>query len=162
MYYFTKPPTKLQDGQVPAPEPIPAVTEATPQFRNFTISHIVCDGAERGVFMRGIPEMNVRQIKLDDLVLRANKGVELIEAQDIQLTNLQLQTLATAPVVSVENSHGLRFDGLAVVAPAGQPLFSVSGPRVADISVTKAEAGKGRPQAEFKAGATSKALKARS
>lgn len=159
MYYFTKPPAKLADGQPAAPEPIPAVTEATPQFRNFTISHIVCDGAERGVFMRGIPEMNVRQIKLDDLVLRTNKGVELIEAQDIQLTNLQLQTLSDAPVVSVENSHGLRFDGLTVAAPTGQPLFSVSGPRSSDINVAKAETGPGRPPAEFKAGANSKVLK---
>jgi hypothetical protein len=159
MYYFTKPPAKLQDGQAPMPEPIPAVTETTPQFRNFTISHIVCDGAERGVFVRGIPEMNVRQIKFDDLVLRTNKGIGLLEAQGIQLTNLQLQTLATVPVVSVENSHGLRFDGLTVVAPSGQPLFSVSGPRAADINVTKVDAGPGRLAAEFKAGASSKALK---
>jgi len=159
MYYFTKPPAKLADGQPAAPDPLPAVTEATPQFRNFTISHITCDGAERGVFMRGLPEMNVRQIKLDDLVLRTTKGVELVEAQDIQLTNLQLQTLGTAPVVAVENSHGLRFEGLTAVAPAGQPLFSVSGPRAADIRVGRAEAGAGRPQAEFKAGASPKSLK---
>ncbi|MFD2221507.1 glycoside hydrolase family 28 protein, partial [Hymenobacter bucti] len=119
MYYFTKPPAKLADGQPAAPEPTPAVTEATPQFRNFTLSHIVCDGAERGIFMRGLPEMNVRQIRLDDLTLRANKGVEMTEAQDIQLTNLHLQTLAAAPIVSVENSHGLRFEGLTVAAPTG-------------------------------------------
>jgi hypothetical protein len=103
--------------------------------------------------------MNVRQIKFDDLVLRTNKGIELIEAQGIQLTNLQLQTLAAVPVVSVENSHGLRFDGLTVVAPTGQPVFSVSGPRAADIDITKVEAGPGRPPAELKAGANSKALK---
>jgi polygalacturonase len=159
MYYFTKPPAKLQGGQAAAPDPVPAVTEATPQFRNFTISHIVCDGAERAVFLRGLPEMNVRQIKLEDLAIRANKGIELIEAQDIELSNLRLQTLATAPIVLVENSHDVRFEGLAVTAPTTQPVFSVSGPRAAGISMAKVEAGTGRPPAEFKAGAKPKALK---
>jgi polygalacturonase len=159
MYYFTKPPAKLQDGQAAAPEPVPAVTEATPQFRNFTISHVVCDGADRAVFLRGLPEMPVRQIKFDDLMIRATKGLELIEAQGLLLSNLTLQTLASAPIVSAENSRDLRFESLTVTAPASQPLFSVSGPQAAAISVAKVAAGSGRSLAEFKAGARHNALK---
>jgi len=153
-----KPPTKLADGQ-PAPEPVPAVTEATPRFQNFTIRNVVCDGAERGIFLRGLPEMSVRQITLDNLVLKVNKGVELIEAQDIRISNLRLETQAAAPVVYVENSRNISFDGLQVSAPANQPLFSVSGKRSEKITGTRTEAGKGRTPVEAKAGASTKAVK---
>ena len=159
MYYFMKPPAKLADGQPAPAEATPAVTEATPRFRNFTISHIVCDGAERGLFLRGLPEMSVQQIRLDNLVLKAKKGVELIEAQDIQITNLRLETSAAAPVVYVENSRNIRFDGLQANAPAAQALFSVSGSRSEKITAIRADAGKGRTAVEAKAGASAKAVK---
>ncbi|GAB3855109.1 glycoside hydrolase family 28 protein [Hymenobacter terrigena] len=161
MYYFTKAPAKLADGQA-APETIPAVTEATPRFRNFTISNIVCNGAERGLFLRGLPEMSVQQISLDNLVLKASKGVELIEAQDIRISNLRLETQAAAPVVYVENSRNVSFDGLQVTAPTTQPLFSLSGSRTEKITAARAEAGKGRTAVEAKAGASAKAVKVKS
>ncbi len=44
MYYSTKP--SANNEKVEAPP----VTEATPQFQNFYISGIVCNGAERGIF----------------------------------------------------------------------------------------------------------------
>jgi polygalacturonase len=158
MYYFMKPPAKLADGQA-APEAIPAVTEATPRFRNFILSNIVCDGAERGLFLRGLPEMSVQQIHLDNLVLKANKGVELIEAQDIQISNLRLETTAAAPVVYVENSRNISFDGLQVAAPSTQPLFSVSGRRSEKITAVRTAAGPSRTAIEAKAGASAKAVK---
>ncbi|OUJ70008.1 glycoside hydrolase family 28 protein [Hymenobacter crusticola] len=161
MYYFMKPPAKLADGQA-ATEPVPAVSEATPRFQNFTIRNIVCDGAERGIFLRGLPEMSVRQISLDNLVLKVNKGVELIEAQDIRISNLRLETKAAAPVVYVENSRNISFDGMQVNAPTNQALFSVSGNRTEKITAARTEAGKGRTPIEAKAGASIKALKVKS
>lgn len=161
MYYFMKAPPKLADGTA-APVEVPAVTEATPQFRRFFISNVVCDGAERAIFLRGLPEMSIQQITLDNLVLRATKGVELIEAQNISISNLRLETRGTASPVYVENSRNISFDGLAVTAPENQPLFSVSGARSEKITATRAEAGKNRPLTEVKAGASPKAIKVKS
>ncbi|MDB5270718.1 MAG: glycoside hydrolase family 28 protein [Hymenobacter sp.] len=158
MYYFMKAPPKLADGTA-APAEVPAVTEATPQFRRFFISNIVCDGAERAIFLRGLPEMSIQQITLDNLVLRANKGVELIEAQNIIISNLRLETLSAASPVYVENSRSISFDGLTVTAPGNQPLFGLSGARSEKITATRIEAGKNRPPVEAKAGASAKALK---
>jgi polygalacturonase len=83
MYYFTRPDEKALT---------PAVTEATPQLRNFFISDIVCNGAERGIFMRGLPEMNISDISFNNLVLKAAKGVEMIETKSISLKNVQFIT----------------------------------------------------------------------
>jgi len=32
------------------------IVQATPKFRDIHISNIVCDGAEEGIFVRGLPE----------------------------------------------------------------------------------------------------------
>lgn len=83
MYYFTRPPLKNEKVDVPP------VSEATPQFRNFYFDNIVCHGAERGVFIRGLPEMRISNIFLKDCVLKAGKGAEIIEANEIQFNNVQ-------------------------------------------------------------------------
>ncbi|HSU49663.1 MAG TPA: glycoside hydrolase family 28 protein, partial [Segetibacter sp.] len=54
MYYFMKPPANNEKVAVPL------VTEETPKFQNFYIDSIVCSGAERGIFIRGLPEMSVK------------------------------------------------------------------------------------------------------
>ncbi|HEY8971906.1 MAG TPA: glycoside hydrolase family 28 protein [Puia sp.] len=89
MYYFAK---------APAPgEPVaavPPVTEATPSFRNIHISNIVCDGAEEGIFVRGLPEMRIRDIYLENMVLKADKGMEISEGENIYLKDIKLITKA--------------------------------------------------------------------
>lgn len=104
MYYFTKP----ADNEKAA---VPPVTEATPQFRNFQISNIVCQGADRGIFIRGLPEMPIRNIVMDNLVMKTNRGAEIMEASDIQLNQVQLISDRTASAVSVKNSSNVMLNG---------------------------------------------------
>jgi polygalacturonase len=90
MYYFAKPPAAA-DGQA-VQEAVPPVTQATPRFRDIHVSHVVCDGAQEGIFMRGLPEMNIRDIFLDDMILKADKGADFLEVQGIRLKNIALVT----------------------------------------------------------------------
>ena len=89
MYYFAR---------APAPgEPVaaaPPVTEGTPSFRNIHISNIVCDGAEEGIFVRGLPEMRIRDIYMENMVLKADKGMEVSEGENIYLKDIKLITKA--------------------------------------------------------------------
>lgn len=97
MYYMAKDPVLLAGEQRDAPkvEEFP-VTEATPQFRNFSIKNVVCEGAGTAIFIRGLPEMNIRQVSLQDMVLKAKKGVEVTEAKDITLKNIRIITGETS------------------------------------------------------------------
>jgi polygalacturonase len=104
MYYFTKP----ADNEKAE---LPPVTEATPQFRDFKISNIVCQGAARGVFIRGLPEMPIKNIVMDNLVMKTNNGAEIIEASDIQLNRVQLLSDKTTSPVSVKNSSNVTLNG---------------------------------------------------
>lgn len=130
MYYFTKPPAP---GEKVA---IPAVTEATPQFRNFEISNVVCHGAGKGIFIRGLPEMSVKNIVIKDAVLQSNKGAEIIEANNVSLKNVSLLSSETNPVVYVENSSSIVVDNLSYNNHTDL-LFKVSGERSRDIRLTQ-------------------------
>jgi len=158
MYYFAHPPAIADVYSGKTTVDIPPVTAATPQFRDIHISNIVCDGAEEGIFVRGLPEMNIREIELSDMVLKAAKGAELIEAENIGLKNIRLITTDTAqPVVYVENSSNLHFDNITYNAGAGL-LFSINGNKSANISVANTDRSKAVHDAAFNYGAAQNAL----
>mgnify|MGYP003694202415 CR=1 FL=1 len=76
MYYMAKDPVVLagEKRELPRVE-FKAVDETTPQFRNFYISNIYCSGAEKGIFIRGLPEMHVKDVVLENMVLQAKEGL---------------------------------------------------------------------------------------
>ena len=151
MYYFVKFAT---DGER---DERPVVNEGTPIFRNMKFENIVCNGAKKGVFVRGLPEMPIKNIVMENLVLQADKGVELVDASGIDFKNVQLITKETKPVILVDNSSNLTFDAIQYDAQANV-LFSINGERTQDIQVKNTDVAKARTKAEFSKGASEKNL----
>ncbi|MBS1655112.1 MAG: glycoside hydrolase family 28 protein, partial [Bacteroidetes bacterium] len=91
MYYMAKDPVPLagEKRELPKVE-FKTVDESTPQFRNFRISNIVCDGAAKAVFFRGLPEMHVKDVVLENMILQADKGIDIQESSDITLRNVKV------------------------------------------------------------------------
>ena len=129
MYYFTKPPAPGEKLVTPA------VTEETPQFRNFEINNVVCNGANKGIFIRGLPEMSVKNISIKNSVLKANIGAEVIEAENITLQNVSLSAAEINPVVYVENSRSILVDDLTYNQNTNL-LFKVNGERSKGIRLS--------------------------
>jgi polygalacturonase len=147
MYYFTKPPANNERVVVPA------VTEATPQFQNFHISNIVCNGAERGIFIRGLPEMSIKNIWLTDIVLKTTKGVEAIEASNTSFKNIQLVTSNTKPVIYIENSSALTFDNITYNNGADL-LLSINGEKTGNIQLLNTDESRAKKKVDYGNGAT--------
>ncbi len=158
MYYFAKPPAiaDIYSG-VAQNIPVPPVNEGTPRFRDIHIGNIVCDGAEEGIFVRGLPEMNISDIYLENMVLKAAKGAELAEAQRVHLANIRLMTSDTDPVIYVENSSQLTFDHIGYNKGAAL-LFSINGDKCSDIRVTATDGSQAVREAAFQYGAAEKFL----
>ncbi|QIP17923.1 glycoside hydrolase family 28 protein [Spirosoma aureum] len=151
MYYFVKFAT---DGER---DERPIVNEGTPVFRDMHFENIVCNGAKKGVFIRGLPEMAVKNITMDRLVLQADKGIELIDASGIRFKNVQLITKSTKPVILVDNSSDLTFDTIQY-DPQASLLFSINGERTQGIQVKNTDVAKAQTRAEFNKGAQEKNL----
>jgi polygalacturonase len=106
MYYWTKPP---QANEV---QLIPDVTVETPQIRNVFIDHVTCNGAATGIFVRGLPEMPIQNIRMSNLFLTADKGVEIKDAQHVSIENATFHTDKSNRLVYVENASYLFFNQL--------------------------------------------------
>ncbi len=63
----------------------------------------------------------------------------------------------TSPVVTIDNSSDVSFDGLKYADGAGQ-LFLVNGDRSGQINVINTDASKAKEKVTFKGGADSKAI----
>lgn len=158
MYYEAKDPVVLAGEKREAPKVVVVpVTAATPQFKDFHISNIVCDGAATAVFIRGLPEMNILGVYMDNMVMKAKAGIVCTEATGVYINNLKLITQETNPVISIDNSSSVNLDNITY-NPGRQLLFKVSGAKTEDIAVSNTDTKAAKNKVEFKDGATAKSI----
>ena len=135
MYYMAKDPVVLSgEKREPPKVEFKPVDETTPQFRNFYFRNITCNGAAKGIFVRGIPEMHVKNIWIENAVLQASEGIDIQEASNINLKNITMISKNTRPVAYVLNSDSIRIDGLRFKDSA-EVLLQVQGERSKDIQL---------------------------
>ncbi len=136
MYYMAKDPVPLA-GESTAPPVIEAqpLGEGTPQFKGFYIKNVVCKGAETGILVRGLPEMSIKDISLENITLESQKGMLCQEAENIRLKNVTLLSTETKPVLEVQNSKNISFDNLRYASGADL-LLRVTGDRSQGIKLT--------------------------
>ena len=154
MYYMAVDPVAHagEKRELPKVETLP-VTDATPQFKNFIIRNVVCNGAAKGIFIRGIPEMHVKEIHLENMVLQAEKGIECQEASGITFKNITILSRHTNPVVDIINSDRLTFDKLSYKKDA-ELLFRVAGDRTKSIDIRNTDASKAKEKIQYEFGAS--------
>lgn len=122
-----------ENGEIPALLP---VTEETPQFRNITIRRINCKGALQAIQLQGLPEMNLKNILMEDIQMEADNGLVATDVNNLQVKNLILKVKKAIPV-KLENSSSVTIDGLTSSAP-GSLLFQISGIRTGLILLKNA------------------------
>lgn len=108
MYYNGK--DFAESDKNPVIESLP-VSEATPQFRAFFINNITCTDAERGIVVRGLPEMNVKNINVKNSIFGAKTGMACIEGDGITLQNIVFNTQSEA-AINISNSRRLSFNNI--------------------------------------------------
>jgi polygalacturonase len=154
MYYTAKDPVPMAGEQRELPKvEMKPVDETTPQFKNFTISNVYCSGAEKGIFIRGLPEKHVEQIAFNNINIYAKKGIDIQEASSINFKNVTVVSEETNPMVDILNSNNIAFDNLHY-NEQGENLFRVSGDRNAAIIVVNTDVSKTKEKLKLEFGAT--------
>jgi len=112
MYYMGKDPvTQFGDRQpkiLIEPKPVDA---GTPQFRDFYLDNIICKGAETGIMIKGLPEMNVSAIDIRNAVIESNRGLVLTEGDNISFRNITLHSKDDV-MLAVHNGTNITFDNI--------------------------------------------------
>ncbi|KQN37906.1 glycoside hydrolase [Pedobacter sp. Leaf41] len=133
------------------------VTEATPQFKNIYIKDVVANGAEKAIFVRGLPEMNIKDIYMENVTIQAKKGVEIIEGTGIYLKNVNVITEDTNPVVKIQNGNNINLDGFKYKEGSAL-LFDISGEKTKGVKVSGTNVSQAKKQANIGAEVAKKAL----
>jgi polygalacturonase len=157
MYYMAKDPIPLAgENREAIKEKLLPVTEETPVFRDFHISNVVCDGAAKALFIRGLPEMSIGDIYLDHLVIQSDKGIDIQEAKNIQLSNVKVISNEKLPLISIHNGNSVSFSKIEY--HKSDLFFNISGARNSGIKLIGTDLKKAVKTSAFTAGANAGTL----
>jgi len=158
MYYAAQDPVVLagEKREPPKVETLP-VNEGTPQFRRFLIKNVVCNGAGKAIFVRGLPEMNIKEVEMENVVIQANKGLDMTEATGISLKNVQLTVKETDPLMNIHNSQNIKLFSIAY--NKADVLLNVTGEKSKGIVLNGVDVKKAKKGIETGYGATEAAVK---
>lgn len=79
-----------------------AIREKTPEFMDFHISNVYCNGAKTAVSITGLPEMPVHKIYFDNITISSQKGFVATDAADLDLKKVKIIT-ASDPIFILNN-----------------------------------------------------------
>jgi polygalacturonase len=135
LYYQGMAPTEMIGGKSDEQTEgeIPPVTEETPQFKDIRMSGIRCKGASRAIYLQGLPELNLENVHMEDLVMEAEKGLVCIDAKGITIRDLELKT-SHFPAMTFHNARNVNIKGLELPA-SEQAVISVNGKGSGQISL---------------------------
>jgi hypothetical protein len=117
--------------QVPAK--LEPVTEATPQFKNITIKNVVLKGAMQAVFLQGLPEMNLENIRLSNMILAADKGFSMVDVSGVVLENIDLHTKSNT-AFEINNAGNLVFKNVSFNS-TDKSAITVNGEKCTNIEL---------------------------
>lgn len=157
MYYAAKDPVPQEgeSNELPTIKAEP-LNEGTPQFKDFYIKNIICQGAETGILVRGLPEMSIKNINIENAVIEANKGLVCVEGENINLKNVTLLT-KDKTVMQVQNSKNIVLDGITYGSDK-DILLKVMGTRSEGVRLLNTDTGKVKKEVELGVGVKGKAV----
>ena len=134
-------------------EPAP-ITDGTPTFRNIHMDNIYCNGAEDAFIMQGLPERAIEKVYLSNSVLKSQRSVMILDANQIKLSNVKLQANET-PLFMVSQSTNLFLEKIETGEIS--EFMKVSGDKCSDIVISNSPEVSSE-KIEYQSGASSKSV----
>ncbi|MDL2281889.1 glycoside hydrolase family 28 protein [Parabacteroides sp. OttesenSCG-928-G06] len=103
---------ELEEGKTIWEETVP-VTEETPAFRNINIRNIQCAGARRAMYFNGLPEMKIKDVNVENVVITSQLGAELVHTEGANFKNIKIIT-QQGPKLTVKKSKSITFEGKSI------------------------------------------------
>ena len=107
-------------------ERIMPVNDETPIFRNIFMRDITATGLGTAALFQGLPEMNLKNVTLENALLEGEKGITMIDADKVALKNIKI-IAANGPSLTIYNSKNIRMEGLSYPDNAPKPIVKLLG-----------------------------------
>jgi DNA sulfur modification protein DndE len=155
MYYMAKDPLAMFGGADKPKVELHPVTEATPQFRSIQIRNVICKGAETAIFIRGLPEMNIRDIDLQNISIESKEGIVAQDASNIAMKNVTILS-DEAHVASINNSTNITLDNISF--DESEVFMKVIGDRSSGIRLINTDTSAAKKAVELGEGVSEKTV----
>jgi len=113
----------------------PAVTEETPSFKNIYISNVTATSVGRAIFLQGLPEMNLKNIQVNNVRIEGDKGIDIVDAEGIEMKDVFI-TASKGSALQMENVKNSLFSGFAYSAKEG---LTINGALTMNLSFKKTD-----------------------
>ncbi|WP_264524282.1 glycoside hydrolase family 28 protein [Flavobacterium sp. N502536] len=128
--------TLAEGGNTLTTKAVP-VNEETPQFKNISIKNITIRGASQAVFLQGLPEMNLQNIEISNLIAKAEKGFTIIDANGIKINNATLD-IENSTVLEIYNTQNMSLKNVEFNS-ASTKAISVNGEACQNIELVSSQ-----------------------
>jgi polygalacturonase len=133
--------TKAPDEADPASDGNPLlaakpVTAETPAFKDIVIRDLVCMNAQRAALIRGLPEMPVQNVRLENVRITARTGIYLADATNLSFENVSVMA-TSGPALSIRDVGHVSTTNLSL-AGREKPLVNVRGRHTSQINLSGA------------------------
>jgi polygalacturonase len=118
---------------------VPPFTEETPVFRNITIRNITCKGASEALLLQGLPEQNLENIILEDIVIEADNGLSCSDANGVSIKRMRLIT-RNSTSLNIRNSRNIDIDKLDLPVDQSYPI-NIKGEKSENITIRMTRSG---------------------
>jgi len=139
LFYGTKAPDESDPASVNSPLlAAKPVTDETPAFRNILIRDLVSLDAERAALIRGLPEMPVENIRLENVRLSARSGIYIADAANVSFNDVQV-LVEKGPALAIRDSTKIETRSVSLKSKDAA-LITVKGSRSSAIDLRGANA----------------------
>lgn len=87
------------------------VTEETPVFRNIFMKNITVTDSEISASFMGLPEMKLENVRLENSLLQAKKGITVIDGEGLEFVNVRVISEDTP--LTIYNSQNVKVEGFS-------------------------------------------------
>lgn len=110
-----------------------ALRDKTPDFRDFHISNVYCNGAKASISITGLPEMPVHKIYFDNITISSQKGFIATDAADLDLKKVKIFT-PDDPVYNLTSVKNINI--VEGYFPASAKVFVKGDAKTSGVNVT--------------------------
>lgn len=125
----------LEDNDAePETEVIPPVSITTPTFRNIFIKDVTCSNARKAMYFYGLPEHNIDNVNVENVVIHSQFGAEIMESKNITLKNVNIYPKEGSALI-LRNVSNVKVEDFTTDSKLPM-VFDISGSRSTNIVIS--------------------------
>lgn len=126
-----------QEAAVVDEEAVP-VTEETPSFRDIYIKNITAVGSGSSGYFQGLPEMNLKNINIENAYLEGKKGISMVDADGITFKNVEIVSEVGHPI-TIYNTQNISFSDFKATSKEGKSDMRILGSKTSGVILSKSD-----------------------